>query len=149
MKKIFLILSVIILGFVIIFVKNSKDANNTRKEEFSIKDIIMSIDNNCEFDKTFYAEGKNNKFYTSCLNEIKIQLSDNKLFELNKLLDDNDINLNDLIKSSNEKITLENSILYQIDNLAFIVCENNEVIFGNYDSLEKSDYCEVSIDESV
>ncbi len=149
MKKIFLLLSVIILGLIIIFLKNSNDVENTNKEELSIKEIIVSIDTNCEFDKTFYTEGKNNKFYTSCLNEIKIQLSDNKLFELNEVLNDNDIDLNDLIKSSNEKIILENSILYQIDNLAFLVCENNEVIFGGYDSLEKNDYCEVGIDESV
>ena len=129
--------------------KNSNDVESTSKEALSIKEIFVSKDNNCELDKTFYAKEKNNKFYTSCLTEIKIQLSDNKLFDLNEVLNDNDIDLKDLIKSSNKKITLENSILYQIDNLAFLVCENNEVIFGDYDLLEKKDYCEVGIDESV
>lgn len=107
--------------------------------------ISYDIDKKCELDKTLLASTETNNYYTSCLNNIIVKFDETNKYDLDYVLLDGKIDLEDLINRSLKSTTFDNGKSYESDDLKFVVCHNNDVIFS--DNNDKALlYCNINND---
>lgn len=127
-----------------IILKDSKIVSTDLYDEY---EVIVDKDNKCNSGTQLYYENKDQKYYFNCLNRIDIKYSEEDIYELNYLLQDNKINLNDLYKKANNKEEYDDggSVLYQYDDFSILKCNtlegNNDIIFGNTNLSKTEEFC--------
>ncbi len=132
---------------------DSKIVSSGRYDDF---EIIVDEDNKCSTGTRMYYETKDQKYYFNCLNAIDIKYSEEDIYELNYLLQDNKIKLDDLYKKANSQDVYDDggSTLYHYDNFSILKCNttegNKDVIFGDTNLTKSADMCytDVSIPDA-
>ncbi len=123
---------------------DSKIVSSNLYDDF---EVIVEEDNTCQTGTRIYYENKDQKYYFNCLNKIDIKYSEEDIYELNYLLQDNKIKLDDLYKkaNSNEKADEEGSIIYRYDNFSILKCNttlgNKDIIFGPSNLVKTEEFC--------
>ncbi len=128
-----------------IILVDSKLVENTLYDDFS---LIVDPDENCSNDdrKLLYA-GKDNNFYQSCLNSFEIKYSEEDIYSLEYILQDNKVNINDIYKKANSSQSFDDggSKLYFYDNFNILACNTStgskDVYFGNTNLTYNNELC--------
>ena len=114
-------------------------------------EVLVTEDKKCETGNRIYYENKDQKYYFNCLNDIDIKYSEEDIYELNYLLQDNKIKLEDLYKKANSQDTYDDggSTIYRYDNFSILKCNtiegNKDIIFGDTNLTKTSEMCYTDI----
>lgn len=110
----------------IIYMHEAKIVSNIELDEYEIK--AKTLPKNKFEEKNLIHETKENKIYTTGLNDIRIIFKNNLEYELSSALSSNKISMDELIKNAKEKeIDSKNitnkTIMYKFDTYNIIVCD--------------------------
>ena len=124
-----------------------KDSKIVSTKLYDDYEVLVEEDNKCSSGTKLYYEKDGQKYYFNCLNKIDIKYSEEDIYELNYLLQDNKIKLDDLYKKASSEETLaEGEVkLYHYDNFSILKCQtlkgNNDIIFGNTNLSYTDEFC--------
>ena len=123
---------------------DSKIVSSNLYDEF---DFLVNQDKKCYTGTRVYYENKDQKYYFNCLNEIEIKYSEEDIYELNYLLQDNKIKMEDIYKKANSQETNEEGgySIYHFDDFNILKCNtqegNKDIIFGNTKLTKTDEFC--------
>ncbi len=115
-------------------------------------EVLVDKDKKCTTGTQIYYQTKDQKYYFNCLNAIDIKYSEEDIYELSYLLQDNKIKLEDLYKkaSSQEVYDDGGSTLYHYDEFSILKCNttegNKDIIFGNTNLTKTADMCYTNVE---
>lgn len=113
------------------------------------KEILINSTKSCNFSKKLVMSKGKVRYYTSCLDSIKVKYSlDSREISLFDELRDNNITMDEIYDRSLDIKSEDNVFIYKFDEYYILKCDNN-VVFGNIDNGVDKKYCSISNEEIV
>lgn len=123
---------------------DSKIVSSNLYEDF---EFLVNNDKKCYTGNRVYYENKDQKYYFNCLNEIELKYSEEDIYELNYLLQDNKIKMEDIYKKANnvDNHDEEGYSIYHYNDFSILKCNtkegNKDIIFGNTSLAKTDEFC--------
>lgn len=113
------------------------------------KEIIVNNVESCKFSKKLVMSDGKIKYYTSCLEFVRVKYSvDSKEVSLFDELKNKNITMDEIYDRSIDIKSEDNMDIYEFEDYYILKCENN-IIFGNIDNGVDKKYCAINNEEVV